>query len=78
MAKSVVIDGVTYVPVAESMPSAEQIARALMEDFWGELPSDKDWKVEASELFVHVDEGQYGNPSVMDVVARIVNRISAK
>ena len=78
MTRSVVIDGVTYVPIAEGNPNAEQIARALMQQFWGELPKDRDWKTEAAELFVHVDEGQYGNPSVLDVVGMIFERMSAK
>jgi hypothetical protein len=78
MAKSVVIDGVTYVPICEANPNAEQIARALMQQFWGEIPHDKDWKTEAAELFVHVDEGQYGNPSVMDVVGIILERMASK
>lgn len=78
MSRSVVIDGVTYVPISEANPNAEQIARALMQQFWGEIPSDMDWKKEAAELFVHVDEGQYGNPSVMDVVGIILERMASK
>lgn len=72
----VIIDGVEYVPISNSNPSAEHIARGIMELFWGEIPQDKDWKSEASELFVNVQEDSFGNPSVMDVVGRILKRMT--
>ncbi len=75
MGRRVIIDGVEYVPITQGTPHAEQIARALMEQFWGELSEDRDWQTEAGELFVHVDECSHDGVSVMDVVARIMSRI---
>lgn len=74
MIPHVVIDGVAYVPVSESNPNAEQIARGIMEQFWGELPEDTDWKEESNQLFVRVQEEPYGNPSVMQTVEMILKR----
>ena len=43
----VIINGVRYMPVTEANPSVEHICRGLMEQFWGEVPSDSDWRDEA-------------------------------
>lgn len=70
------ITGVRYLPVAKSNPSAEQIARAIMKWFWGELPEDLDWETEAKELRVSCSDSEDGNcPTVMEVVAEILARI---
>ena len=78
MGRRVIIDGVEYVPVTQGAPHAEQIARALMEQFWGQLSQDQDWRKEAAELWVHVDECSHDGVSVMDVAARIMSRSGSK
>lgn len=70
----VVIDGVEYVPISQSNPNAEQIARGIMEEFWGKVPDD--WEHEANTLFVYVNEESSNGPSVMEVVGRIVRLLS--
>lgn len=75
--RSVMIDGVEYRPVSEGSPNAEQIARAIMEEFWGELPEGNNWEGEAESLFVSVSESNKdGEPSVMTVVGRILARMT--
>jgi hypothetical protein len=71
--KHVVIDGVTYAPVSESNPSAEHIARGIMEGFWGNIPSWANWEDEANSLRVHCGDC-HGNdmPTVMDVVNEVL------
>lgn len=74
--RSVMIDGVEYRPVSEGNPNAEQIARAIMEEFWGELTEDFRWEDEAGTLFVGVDTDSSNGPSVMTVVGRILARMA--
>ena len=71
---TVVIDGVEYVPISQSNQNVEQIARGIMEQFWGKVPDD--WEHEANSLFVHIDEDSCNDPSVMEVVGRIVRLLS--
>lgn len=76
MGRRVIIDGVEYVPVTQGTPHAEQIARALMEQFWGELSQCQDWRKEAAELWVHVDECSDGDVSVLDMATKIYSRMN--
>ena len=74
----VVIDGVEYVPVSKSNPSAEQIARGIMESFWGEIPRGCDWKDQANDLRCRCSDSFPLNdedPTVMQVVGHILARI---
>ena len=74
MARNVVVDGVEHVPISESNPNVEQIARGIMEEYWGEIPANNDWQHEANTLFVSINEDPENGPSVMDVVGRILAR----
>jgi len=76
----VVIDGIEYVPVAEASPNAEQIARGIMDSFWGSsIPDYTTWQEEAKSLYVEcTDLPSAGcDTQVIDVVSAILKRISA-
>lgn len=76
---NVVIDGVEYVPISKANPNAEQIARGIMESFWGELPIGYSWERESSELRVDCSDGlKDDSPTVIEVVGRILNRMESK
>ena len=71
----VIIDGIEFIPTTEGNPSAEQIARGIMEEFFGDLKYD--WRVEAENLRVHCSDGlEEHYPTVMDVVASILKRLA--
>ena len=75
----VIIDGVEYVPISKANPNAEQIARGIMESFWGGLPDGYSWEREASELRIDCSDSLHDNdPTVMEVVGRILNRLASK
>ena len=74
----VIIDGIEYVPVDKTHPTAEAIARGLLDTFWGdELPSKYDWESEARNIMVMVsDSFKKGSaPTVMEVAAAILKRL---
>lgn len=73
----VVINGVEYLPVSKANPNAEQIARGIMESFWGEIPDSYSWENEASELRVECSDSLHDDsPTVMEVVGQILNRLA--
>lgn len=74
MSRKAVVDGVEHVRISESNPNAEQIARGIIEEYWGEIPAANDWEHEANTLFVSIDEDADSGPSVMEVVGRILAR----
>ena len=76
---NVIIDGVRYAPITDSNPNAEQIARGIMENFWGEIPDSYDWKEEARSLRVSCSDRESTScPSVLDVVGQILHRIATR
>ena len=76
--RDVIIDGVRYVPAIEGNPTAETIARAIMQDFWGEIPSAYKWENEARTLRVQCSDSLSRDCiTVEEMTARIINRINS-
>lgn len=73
MRPKVIIDGVEYVPVAESTPNAKQIATALIERYMGQF-DESEWEKLANELQVCVSE-EMNEPTVMQTVAEILAKV---
>jgi hypothetical protein len=76
----ILVDGIEYVPVSAANPSAEQIARGIMEHFWGELSAEHDWEEEAGSLRVRCDDTFRKDEgiTVEEMTAAILKRISNK
>ena len=70
----VIIDGVEYVPIMESNPSAKQIATALIEQYMGKF-DDSDFEELAKTLQVCVTE-EVESPTVLEMTARIMRAIN--
>ena len=70
----VIIDGVEYVPIIESNPSAKQIATELIEQYMGKF-NDSDFEELAKTLQVCVTE-EVESPTVLEMTARIMRAIN--
>lgn len=66
----VIINGVRYVPVMDSTPTAKQIATALIERYMGKF-KEADFDRLSHELQVYVGEDS-NEPSVAETVAEII------
>lgn len=65
------IDGVLYAPVTEAVPSARLIEDALIRQWWGSVPEDREAVLR--ELRVIVTDGDDDRETVAEFVARIAN-----
>jgi hypothetical protein len=72
----VIVDDVEYVPISNANPNTEQIARGIMESFWGEIPTAYSWEGQANSLRVCCSDSlNDDSPTVMEVVGQILNRL---
>jgi predicted PP-loop superfamily ATPase len=53
----------------------ESVSRAILEQFWGQLPTGYDWKTEATDIRVFVSDSNGGCESVWDMAQRIVSAL---
>ena len=53
----------------------EIVSRAILEQFWGQLPTGYDWKTEATDIRVFVSDSNGGCESVWDMAQRIVSAL---
>ena len=70
----VIINGIRYVPVMESNPNMNAIAKGLLTSFWGGEPKDDKLKEEMEGMYVSVNDWKEGVP-IEDVLVDISNAL---
>lgn len=66
----VIINGIRYVPVMESNPNMNAIAKGLLKSFWGSFPKDDKLKEDMEGMYVCVNDWEAGIP-IEDALADI-------